>query len=1339
MSSRAYVRRRPSANGPLTPRRTSSRQAPSGRRRRTTRAVPHPDRWGRLRVTFDPLCEEADTPRPGPPPPRGPSIVPRGPPPLPRGGPGFRPGPPPPNAFGPIRPGPPVPRPIVAPRPRLEGGGTQRARCQLDTTTDGSSPERVLRVARIYQAFRGFSSSKTPSVPTRASPEPRPLNASNRSNVPGWQCPLCSKRNDASDPKCGCCGRARELAASAADRLWAGPKARAADPPLRSRPAPPSRQATTGYDAQGTVAALDAGEKQRRLEYYRRRPPPKRPRGPTPRAPRRPPGPPPSHAVSSSSSSNQAHAVETKHFTSRFHDKEEHEPLRLKENDRRLHKSLATERKGARLGVPDGVVLSELCSLGGCPCAVTVVQREWRAIVHAVDLERGDEYSASTELHARYVDAAAPTDAEKLSLYRELVAACTFKSTLAANNNRGGDPSSSSSEKVQRRLVVNAPTSEDSQLAKFSKARANDERQTRARNDAKTRRATFLVLADERLLLGEVLTHVEATVRDPPAIVEVQLEDPTTHLKSSLSFPLGAAFGLATALQGNRHASSKDNHARRPRVVPVVGYAFIAHDNNTPHGPSASMTPWASSAAKRAPSKLHAARKKTKKKKKTNADDSSRITTTAAEIRVLEPEAYRIRIAMAVEFVCSELTSSVVEENLQKVLRVTPSASLVAAIADACRHNRAAVIAQAAWRRFAAIKRFRTRSREQGAVDAVAASRVQSFLRCRVERRKFERRLAARETIRREWRRHKRRTRRRHAAAATQIATTYRVYMAQKRVRLARARVEDARAARRVVAIAMAKERERQREVARLAKERQVRAVVELQQWAREQIERRRMIGEARCELSKLRRSKAGSKLARVSRGMLGRRRARHIRASRVAAQLAEQHRLESVATCRIQSSWRRRRAAKTAACLRHERARHIAASRIASEWKHSVERREARETLEDRRTDLLLRAAQAAESASEADVKRHEHDMAERSRRMAHQERVVAAVRAERAAVNAAAAAKRAAVMAVRAARSSRDAHQSRAATTIVSAFYRAHRKRAATVRFAQRAMAAVRIQSMCRETLARRVVVSKRQRNAAAGLLQHAFRGWLARSSYAELLASRWLAATRIQARVRQLAARQLVRAILSERRERSATRIQTTWRRVLARLYVSAVRSEMQAAADRARTEAWREWAATVIQVRWREIVARKAAENEAAWREWAVAVLQAWWRERLAALREPPIDTRRPTMPINTAGDDEDEDESDDDDEPFDFNPQDRHDVHEAFQWARHGRRDKLRKFCEGGFDVDLRNEFNQTLAMVAAQNNRKGVLKLLYRWGVSINDVDWKGNTALHYACKYGTT
>ena len=40
-------------------------------------------------------------------------------------------------------------------------------------------------------------------------------------------------------------------------------------------------------------------------------------------------------------------------------------------------------------------------------------------------------------------------------------------------------------------------------------------------------------------------------------------------------------------------------------------------------------------------------------------------------------------------------------------------------------------------------------------------------------------------------------------------------------------------------------------------------------------------------------------------------------------------------------------------------------------------------------------------------------------------------------------------------------------------------------------------------------------------------------------------------------------------------------------------------------------------------------------------------------------------------------------------------------------------------------------------MVAAQNNQKAILKVLYKFGVNINEQDYKGNTALHYANMYG--
>ena len=89
----------------------------------------------------------------------------------------------------------------------------------------------------------------------------------------------------------------------------------------------------------------------------------------------------------------------------------------------------------------------------------------------------------------------------------------------------------------------------------------------------------------------------------------------------------------------------------------------------------------------------------------------------------------------------------------------------------------------------------------------------------------------------------------------------------------------------------------------------------------------------------------------------------------------------------------------------------------------------------------------------------------------------------------------------------------------------------------------------------------------------------------------------------------------------------------------------------------------------------------------------------------------------------------------------FDADDKQDVEKLFRAVRHGRRDAIRQYTEKGFDVNLRNKHGHTLAMVAAQNNQKAILKQLYRFGLadSINDQDYKGNTALHYAQMYGYT
>ena len=110
--------------------------------------------------------------------------------------------------------------------------------------------------------------------------------------------------------------------------------------------------------------------------------------------------------------------MQSKHFTSTYNkdweDARASRPLSLRETADRGFKTA----QSALDSVPEGVVLNELRDIGGVPCGITVIQKEWRAVVHAVDLERGDEYSASSELHARYVEAAAPTPDQKVQLYR---------------------------------------------------------------------------------------------------------------------------------------------------------------------------------------------------------------------------------------------------------------------------------------------------------------------------------------------------------------------------------------------------------------------------------------------------------------------------------------------------------------------------------------------------------------------------------------------------------------------------------------------------------------------------------------------------------------------------------------------------------------------------------------------------------------------------------------------------------------------------------------------------------------------------------------------------------
>jgi hypothetical protein len=84
-------------------------------------------------------------------------------------------------------------------------------------------------------------------------------------------------------------------------------------------------------------------------------------------------------------------------------------------------------------------------------------------------------------------------------------------------------------------------------------------------------------------------------------------------------------------------------------------------------------------------------------------------------------------------------------------------------------------------------------------------------------------------------------------------------------------------------------------------------------------------------------------------------------------------------------------------------------------------------------------------------------------------------------------------------------------------------------------------------------------------------------------------------------------------------------------------------------------------------------------------------------------------------------------------------------HPIFKQIRHGRvhetaallsseRDACESNCES---KNARDKFGNAPLIVAAQNNRKRIMKLLVKSGVDLNSWNLEGNTALHYAYAYG--
>lgn len=78
-----------------------------------------------------------------------------------------------------------------------------------------------------------------------------------------------------------------------------------------------------------------------------------------------------------------------------------------------------------------------------------------------------------------------------------------------------------------------------------------------------------------------------------------------------------------------------------------------------------------------------------------------------------------------------------------------------------------------------------------------------------------------------------------------------------------------------------------------------------------------------------------------------------------------------------------------------------------------------------------------------------------------------------------------------------------------------------------------------------------------------------------------------------------------------------------------------------------------------------------------------------------------------------------------------------DVEDLFSYCRHGRIVEIERHLDKGIPIDVRDQYGNTLLIIACQNGNKRVAKLLLRRGANINGRNHKGNTPLHYCYTFG--
>ena len=1309
-------------------------------------------------------------------------------------------------------------------------------------------------------------------------------------NEDAWACPLCTFKNNADAEKCSCCSRAKTQANKAAERLWAGPPAKL-DSTGRPPPPPKPRAAQLIDNMRPSAPEEDALATKRRLMYYRKKPPPKRPR--YMRAPGPPSSHPPAHALppgvvykesprrKKHRRQKKPHAVQSKHFTSNYNktweDARASRPLSLRE----------TADRGFSQNI-EGVVLNELRDIGGVPCGITVIQKEWRAVVHAVDLERGDEYSASSELHARYVEAAAPTPLQKLALYRELVDACAFRSTLEKT-------------RMSRQLkIMPSP-----------------------RLSAGQKQGGRVCVLRERLVVSGSLVEVSARARSKPDVVELRLRDPASNLTASLSFPLVSAPRLAHA--------AHDSHVVKVRER-LLSTEHLDWE-----------TPWAMAAAARAqPAHPGDAVEPSRDLRATVAMaveyvcgelDMSMVDENRKTSLKLKPSP--VLVAQIAEG-CRHARAATV---LQSAFRGFEARSPEGRAAKAERMRRdASIILQAMVRKRLGKRRFAIRlegmRRERRRVERIGAIALQSIVRqtqavALLKQMRYLRRDAARAKKVAAITLAKMRDRERRAA---QLAI-YRTARARRQLqRWSRAALKDLRRWKReerlrriAAAQAQAEADSLERKTAAIAIGRMLRGwkaqrLVTRLLW--EKFERERdasttMQCSVRCAFAR----------KEFAQRDFTRRACRAIQSLWRGAQLRAYVR-RAVAADAVANLWRTcsaKRLARVVLERRREellvRARQVAADALDADRRHAdaeAARRLSNKTQQERAMAVIKAMRCASESA-----------VITRRRRASIKE-LVKALKATldtksasivqcflrrllaRAELKRRIELKKALGIAamVRRRQAEREAKENRItakkkkranarkALVRFQSLYRAHRARSLyLVTYGER-RAAIHFQGLIRRSQAKtrlhtlrakRVEFMENTRLAGAALV---FQGKLRRRNARQrLLMKRFVRDDRVLAektaqraraelerlwqeaeverlreeaaqlereireaeeneiKAREAEARKLrelkehakQQAILEkERREREAVEAklreaaEELMKTNAARVFQATERGrqlrnwlawehqkaeEVRLAGEAQNDLAWKEWGASLIQAWYRRIITLHSEENERGWNYWAASIVQTWYRGRLAIsnieaanamwqrqqqqkeeqrvrmasvaekarAREAARNRAQasstawnkelqksgdgfssrvgspragaaftpgdgflprvgaafsPRGGLNSArSDTSDEGSVVTDAGRFvgEFDAQDATDVAKLFRCVRHGRRDAIRQYTEKGCDVNIRNKHGHTLAMVAAQNNQKAILKQLYRFGVEVNEQDYKGNTALHYAQLYGYT